>query len=211
MWRLLRFSIVICVSLTGIIILLRQISVTRQSSLQLLLIETCAPPCWSNITPGITSVDQAIPLLYENREIDHVGESVPGDFLEQERKVCWGFTTTFDVTACLKRERGTAGSVSRIDFKISNSALKIGDLFAIYGQPLAVRYIFTGSGMLSSLFFSNNVEAITVKSFDSCKSVWLTAGTPVDAIVYHYVATEPPFEFDTPAWQGFKAIPEISC
>jgi hypothetical protein len=211
MRRLLTLSIIMCLTLIGVLFAVRVASANMPMTIGKVLVESCAPPCWNDITPGVTTVDEAVPLLHANPILDRISEWVPGDFVEQERKVCWGFKVTRNLNACVKRESDTEGPINIINFNALGSTLRIGDMMGIYGQPLAVRYIFTGSGLFASVFFNNNVEVIVHKSFRLCQSVWISPDTPVSSIMYHYAADEPPFEFDTPAWQGFKAIPEITC
>ena len=162
-----------------------------------LVTSDCAPPCWYGIEPGKTTVEAASVRL---RSMEGLVQIV-----EDSQRLCW--KTAGAWFGCALRSVSTPGPITSIDWQ-APPGIKLGTLISIFGSPIAFRACRGVRAIYGHVFFANNIEALAVNWTGKSG---LYPGMEVEMIRYHYVASEPPYPFDTPRWHGFTSLDWNYC
>ena len=140
----------------------------------------CKPPCWQNITPGVTTMDEALSILENMPEITITFRSGDG--------VDWEFNKSKD-------EGGTLGASDEgiVDIiwlgSVSNTKLHLEEVVATYNTPEYVKpydcregmcstvLIYPDLGMLLSVFVENTGNTHNPK-------LEILQGTTIDRVYF---------------------------
>ncbi len=175
----------------------------------------CQQPCWRGIQPGTTTLDKARASVTAYNQVSFA--QVEPRF---DNEACWETLTESAWRACTVFLYGarSAQRIQLIHIDPPQGALLLGDAVALFGEPVAASLCWWNMNIAGMpnyflrgrVFFSGNIEAWVY----DLKQPMVRHYTP-DMIVftlrYHYPAAEPPYQFDTPRWPGFKQAVREDC
>ncbi|MEP7289169.1 MAG: hypothetical protein ABI947_25735 [Chloroflexota bacterium] len=170
---------------------------------------TCQLPCWHGLYPGKTTLHEAEvkmradTTLADNVMLLNTFNDTPNSFFQ----LCWNLKVSPRWQGCAERDRDPNGPINRISM-VPDPATNytLGEALVLFGKPLAVN-LCSRLGFLSArMFFANEVEIMLwqqqpVQRLDPTMRLYL--------VRYHYPSDEPPFQFDSPVWQGFRLLGDL--
>jgi hypothetical protein len=95
---------------------------------------TCQPPCWENITPGQTQIDDVAAIFTNLKEIKNYSNPHKGPFGES-RQMDWKFDQSSDSGIIQTDDRGN--NISQISI-VTYQPLTIEEVISKYGDPTNV-------------------------------------------------------------------------
>ena len=108
-------------------------SISKSRDLDILGTESCAPPCWRGITPGVTTAEEAISLFQDwqsNNQGTWKRNTGTNNVISWDY-ICW--SEKFFPETCMDIDSNDL--ISEIDLTISFSFLKLRDIIEKYGNP----------------------------------------------------------------------------
>lgn len=114
-------------------ILVGCLSIPKSRELDILGTESCTPPCWRGITPGVTTAEEAISLFQDwqsNNEGTWKRNTGTNDVISWDY-MCW--IEKFFPETCMDIDSNDV--ISEIDLTISFSFLRLRDIIKKYGSP----------------------------------------------------------------------------
>ncbi len=95
---------------------------------------TCELPCWENITPGVTLMDDGTNLLYQIPGIHVTYSSYQNG--DDEYHTEWLFDSENNPNVGMANSRSTDGIIYNIILNLNfESYMPVGDFIDVYGQP----------------------------------------------------------------------------
>lgn len=170
--------------------------------------EPCAPPCWENIHPGTTILEEAVQLLESNSSVGSENFAVVND--EGLTMVTWGFQDS-DWVGTIALLEGEDESVPFIAFETPD--LCLGEIIDAYGKPdylIQTLYEFNGTIYLiwfSQGFFYSNFDLLDETDKQITKSLCgygithFPVGTPMTELPMSQLFSLT--ENDLTPWQGY--------
>ncbi len=166
--------------------------------------KTCPQPCWHDIRPGESTLDEAEQLLragrdfYYDRTVYHLRWTTATTPPWEGRAYRWSAFND--------------GSISYITLEPPLGMLRLGDAIMIFGDPIVASLCWQAGGsapagfprpfLRAHVYFPGNVEVLAANPerprelrYDPNMIVW--------SLMYSYPADEPPYAFDIPPWRGF--------
>ena len=165
----------------------------------------CQPPCWENITPGVTTIDEAVKIVYQLPGVEITWLPTMTGETEGEKSVQWEFGPS---------GYGWVGteawqeSVSEIHLGTGeNPKLLLSEMLAAYGNPSAVVKgnchggVLSGATCIYSIVYKDWGMELDIGIQDYQK-VDIQADTEVSGI-YFYPLTGPRLYEPGMAWSGY--------
>jgi hypothetical protein len=185
--------------------------ISPSSAAAILNAGVCADPCWHNIRPGTTTVDEAetILLAAPTSIIANVTRTKLDQFSNSDHELCWQILLKPAWQGCIAGPSvpTSDGPVSRIDLDLAwdfETPLTLGDAMGLYGVP-KVGLLCSRLGFAYAEFhFGNDIEVRAINPRDR-ELMRLDPHMVIFSIRYYYPSEEPPYRFDAPLWQGFTS------
>lgn len=148
---------------------------------------SCQPPCWHNITPGVTTIDEAISILEKSPEIKITSKSEFG--------LSWDFVQNED-------EGGTLGisedGIVRMIWlaSVSERKLLLKTIVATYQEPEYVKpydcrqgrcvtaLVYPDVGMFLSVFVANTGQTSLQEEENTFHEIEILPETVVDRVYF---------------------------
>ena len=205
--RLLIYPFITLVVLSLFIVAARSIGARSDPSrLAMLSPGSCTQPCWHDIQPGKTSLEDAANIL---RNENIVKDARWPEYLYQ---LCWSSNTQPVWHGCVRRSSDHHTPVRSVELQPPTNAVRVGDLIRLFGEPTAARlcsfWMDMEPNIVALIYFPNNI-LVTAHSQHN------ESGLNPDMTVrwlYYYPAGAPLYGGRTPAWQGFNStLKPYSC
>ncbi len=210
MGRLIRLSLLLIVAASLLVVVAKAIGrMSLPPAATSVLTEACAAPCWHDIQPGKTTIDEAEALLQADHTtlIANVYRLQTQQFAYTDHQLCWDIQGRPPWQGCAAASAlpVKGGPVTRLDFDLvldSNPPFQLGDAIVKFGQPQVALLCSRLGFVYTRIFFPNNVEVRAINQRDQLR-LELTPNMSVYSVRYYYPSDEPPYPFDAPPWRGF--------
>lgn len=214
MGRLLRWSGRLIVAATLCVAAVLFVGRTLTPPADAVLSRTCPTPCWQGLIPGQTVFADVEALITSRAPfLTGLTYSTITRLRTVDRELCWDIRATRLWQGCAQREsRRNDGPITHVQLNPPVGGFTLGDALIRYGRPIGALACvrFTGRVRVHitvDVYFSGNVQ---VRAYNEPDATLLRT-TPemiVSLVRYHALADEPPYRFDLPAWNGFRALQE---
>jgi hypothetical protein len=162
---------------------------------------SCVQPCWHNVRPGQTTLEETEVLLRADNRLIITGSL--------GKTLCWMTTPELPWNGCARRWQDRPGSpVEDLALYLPDNMLQLGDLFPLFGTPVAARLCrisgYSARIVAAQLSFGDNIEVIAYSpryplrwQFDPAMSV---------IQVFYLTDDSPRINSNSRDWRGF--VPE---
>lgn len=111
---------------------------------QWLINPTCFPPCFENIIPGKTTIDEALIIAQQMRGVEIINNPISLGGRDQAKQMQWAYKApSYGGTIVINTDQSgvTVGWI-QFNFSTTQASLSLQELFAAYGQPDKIDYSF---------------------------------------------------------------------
>ena len=159
----------------------------------------CEPPCWENITPGITKDQEVEEALLGSGFISEIEISMPGEYY------AWKFKNEEGDGSIWISEKTQL--VSIISFAFGEKQFSFGSFAAALGEPTYVKVLPSPSGEYDvSLIYPDRGVIIGLGLLPGRSSVKLSANEEVFDVALYKDTPENLFIYRSDQWQEWKGF-----
>jgi hypothetical protein len=209
MMRLLNYLSITVLILAMLVLGSRVIGTQRPSAVEQFASQKCSPrPCWRDIHPGETSMDQARTIL----KADAIS-GIPDQYqVCYESNGCWSLILhSFSADP--------QSPVGELAFQPSPGAFLLGDAINLYGDPISSQLCYLAAPtngdlgpeiqrplMVGYLTFRGNIHAVVYAPKDTLQQRFDPA---MDIYRLYYRAGN--YDIFSPPWRGFSRPKKLGC
>lgn len=177
--------------------------------------ELCPQPCWFEIRPATTTLEQAEEILRMHKAfIPNTSRVVASTSASATRELCWSIQGSRLWTGCASRagSAGLGGPIVLLEFSPPWGSLSLGEAIQVLGTPRVGMLCRRAAGGLNYYYlavvhFPGNIEVSGYNAL-SPRAQRFDPHMQITSIRYNSPSAEPPYRFDAPAWRGFAALSE---
>jgi hypothetical protein len=165
---------------------------------------TCQPPCWENLHPGTTLINEVPNILAKVPDIINISDSAYSGFVECKSWSMNGYEKKEIGLAC--KNKYDEKPISTIELKFGfnpGSRVYLGEIINSYGNPNYVVPKIDNAGCHAYIFYIEKGMRLFVDGSSPGKMMKITGNWEVLNVTFYYPENDIDTTLDSLGWKGF--------